>query len=118
MKIHLNEMVFYGYHGVYPEERNLGQRFIVNVTISTKDGEDSNIRKLEDSIDYTKIYAVIENIMINKQFQILENCANVILDEIFEKFSKVQKAIVAIKKPSVPIKAHLHSVEVELMRER
>ena len=30
MKIHLNEMVFYGYHGVHPEERKLGQRFIVN----------------------------------------------------------------------------------------
>jgi hypothetical protein len=35
LKIKLNEMVFYGYHGVHAEERALGQRFIVSVTFIT-----------------------------------------------------------------------------------
>ncbi len=32
-KISLNRMTFYGYHGVIPEERTLGQRFIVDVDL-------------------------------------------------------------------------------------
>ncbi|MEA1973560.1 MAG: dihydroneopterin aldolase [Candidatus Cloacimonadota bacterium] len=114
MKIRLNEMKFYGYHGVYQEERNLGQRFIVNLTVSTNPDKDREIRKLEETIDYTKIYSEIEDIMENQQFHILEDCANVILDAIFEKFPKVVCANVAIQKPSVPMKAHLKSVEIEI----
>lgn len=118
MKIHLNDMVFYGYHGVYQEERNLGQRFIVNITVETDKSKDQLINHLEDTVDYTKIYSEIEHVMEIKQFYILEKCANYILDVIFEKFVKIVKANVSIKKPSVPIKAHLSSIEVEIERER
>ena len=68
MKTHLNEMIFYGYHGVYQEERNLGQRFIVNVTVITNPELDSHIKNLEDTVDYTKIYSEIEAIMETQQF--------------------------------------------------
>ena len=30
-KIYLNGMKFYGYHGVFPEENKLGQRFYVDL---------------------------------------------------------------------------------------
>nr|BEI32162.1 dihydroneopterin aldolase [Planomicrobium sp.] len=32
--IHLNEMEFYGYHGVFPEETKLGQRFRLTVSLA------------------------------------------------------------------------------------
>ena len=32
-KIILNKMAFYGYHGVFPEETRLGQRFMVHANI-------------------------------------------------------------------------------------
>ena len=35
MIIRLNQMVFYGFHGVHDEERRLGQRFIVSVALYT-----------------------------------------------------------------------------------
>lgn len=118
MKIHLNEMVFYGYHGVHPEERVLGQRFIVNLTIETAPEEDSQIRHLHDTVDYTKIYAEVKHTMEKKQFHLLEDCANEILDSIFESFAKIISAEVKIKKPSVPINGSLGSVEIEMSRFR
>ena len=75
MKIKLNEMVFYGYHGVQEEERTLGQRFIVSVTLYTNSSIDKGIRRLEDTIDYTKVYLEIKEIMESQQFYLLENCA-------------------------------------------
>ena len=32
-KIYVNEMEFYGYHGVLPKENTLGQRFIVDLVV-------------------------------------------------------------------------------------
>lgn len=33
-KIYVNRMEFYGYHGVFPEETRLGQRFEVDLAVS------------------------------------------------------------------------------------
>ena len=116
MKIHLHEMVFYGYHGVHPEERKLGQRFIVNFTYETNPGNDQKIDNLSDTIDYTKVFNLIRHTIENHTFHLLENCANQILDTIFATFPIIIRANVKIKKPSVPINGSLNSVEVEMER--
>ncbi len=118
MKIRLNEMVFYGHHGVHPEERKLGQRFIVDFTYETDPNEDTNIKHIDDTIDYTAVYSIIKHILENQEFQLLENCANTILVNIIETFPKIIRAQVKIRKPSVPIKGFLNSVEVEMDRSR
>lgn len=116
MRIHLHEMVFYGYHGVHPEERKLGQRFIVNFSYETKQSDDREIKHLEDTVDYTKVYTIIKHTLEEREFYLLEVCANTILDSIFESFPTIIYANVKIKKPSVPINGSLGSVEVEMER--
>jgi dihydroneopterin aldolase len=111
-------MVFYGYHGVRDEERKLGQRFIVNFSFETDSSHDTEIQKLEDTVDYTKVYAIIKNILENKKFKLLEKCANTILDRIMADFPELIKANIRIKKPSVAINGSLNSVEVEMERTR
>jgi len=116
--IHLNEMVFYGYHGVHDEERKLGQRFIVSASLKTEPGLDASIRSLEDTIDYTKVFADIKQIMETEQFQLLEICANTIADKLLANYSLIQSLEIRIQKPSVPIQGSLKSVEVQIHRER
>jgi len=118
MKIHLHEMVFYGYHGIHPEERKLGQRFIVNFSYETEQANDKQIKHLGDTVDYTKVYAIIKNTLEEREFYLLEVCANTILDSILESFPSIIYANVKIKKPSVPINGSLDSVEVEMERDR
>ena len=118
MKIHLNEMVFYGYHGVHPEERKLGQRFIVDFTYESAAENDREIRHLEDTIDYTQVYDIIRHTLQEREFYLLEVCANTLLDRIFAEFPRIIFANVRIKKPSVPINGTLGSVEVEMERHR
>ncbi|MDZ4121688.1 MAG: dihydroneopterin aldolase [Candidatus Cloacimonadaceae bacterium] len=118
MRISLNEMVFYGYHGVHDEERRLGQRFIVTVHLFTDKALDGSIHKLEDTIDYTLVFADIKEIMETHQFHLLEHCANTISDKLLSDYPLVQKVSVCIQKPSVAIQGSLKSVEVELIRSR
>jgi 7,8-dihydroneopterin aldolase/epimerase/oxygenase len=118
MKIQLHDMVFYGFHGVHDAERSLGQRFIVTYTAVTDSNKDSKIHNLEDTLDYTKVYAVIKDIMEQQQYHLLENCANRILDRTLESFPEIMQATVSIKKPSVPIQGTLEYVDVEMVRNR
>ncbi|MBM4399428.1 MAG: dihydroneopterin aldolase [Candidatus Cloacimonetes bacterium] len=118
MKICLNEMVFYGYHGVFAEERRLGQRFIVSLHLTTDDAHDNQIHKLDDTVDYTKVYSLIKEIMESDQFHLLESVANAILDKVLIEFTTVQKAEVFIQKPSVAIQGSLKSVEIVMQRTR
>lgn len=118
MKICLNEMVFYGFHGVFAEERKLGQRFIVSLQLTTDGAHDSTIHKLDDTVDYTQVYALLKEIMESDQFQLLETVANAILDRVLQEFSLVCKAEVFIQKPSVAIQGSLKSVEIVMERSR
>jgi dihydroneopterin aldolase len=111
-------MVFYGFHGINAEERSLGQRFVVSVILQTNPTIDKTIRRLEDTIDYTKVYAEIKEIMESRQFYLLEDCANTIADKILADFPLLEKLTICIQKPSVPIPGSLKSVEVILSRTR
>jgi dihydroneopterin aldolase len=118
MKIKLNEMVFYGYHGVHEEERSLGQRFIVSLVLETDPVLDDRIRNLEHTVDYTKVYSEVKEIMESHQFHLLETCANTIATKLLADFCLLQKITICIQKPSVPINGSLKSVEVELSLSR
>jgi dihydroneopterin aldolase len=118
VKICLNEMVFYGFHGVHVEERSLGQRFIVSLQLITDETHDKEIQKLDDTVDYTKVYALLKSIMESDQFHLLESVANVILDKVLAEFPLVRKAKVFIEKPSVAIQGSLKGVELVMERTR
>ena len=116
MKIHLNNMIFYGFHGVYPEERKLGQRFSVNMVVYTDDKLDADIKELSDTVDYTMIYKEVKHIMEIQQFHLLEDCANTIINNLLKDFPLVMGIKVIIEKPNVPMNATLSNVAVEMER--
>ena len=118
MKILMNNMVFYGFHGIYPEERKLGQRFNVSITIYTDDRLDSEIKDLKDTVDYTKIYDNVKHIMEIQKFHLLEDCANSIIINILQDFNLARGVKVLIEKPAVPMNAALSYVAVEMERFR
>lgn len=118
MKIRLNDMIFYGYHGVHKEERTLGQRFIVDCHLKTDNSLDDEIKHLKDTVDYTKVFIIIKSILETEQFELLEICARTIVDSILTHFEKIIYVKITIKKPNVPINGNLSSVEVEMEKHR
>jgi 7,8-dihydroneopterin aldolase/epimerase/oxygenase len=57
--IHLNKMIFYGYHGVHKEEAIVGGEFEVAISISFSSS--SKIEKLEDTINYVAIFELVKS---------------------------------------------------------
>lgn len=112
--IRLKNMIFYGYHGVEESEGVLGARFEVDLIMGCDLKKAIDSDKLEDTVDYEAIYHDVEYLVTQKKHYILESLAGTICRTIKEKYSHVISATTIIRKPSVPIKGILDTVEVEV----
>lgn len=113
-KIKLKNMVFYAYHGVEESEKILGARFEVDLTIYADLKKASETDDLNDTINYEAIYYDIERIMTQEKKHLIEAVAGQIARSIKDKYAGIEKITVALRKPSVPIKGVLDTVEVEI----
>ncbi|WP_174734840.1 dihydroneopterin aldolase [Mesobacillus harenae] len=117
-KIHVNQMQFYGYHGVFPEETRLGQRFIVDLIVELDlkaAGESDN---LDDSINYAELYQVCKEVAEGPPFKLVEAVAEKMAEEILARHAAVQICHLKVIKPDPPIPGHYQSVAVEITRGR
>jgi dihydroneopterin aldolase len=117
-KIFLNQMEFYGYHGVFSEETKLGQRFVVDVVVEADLAKAGYSDHLEDSINYGEIYEVVQSIVEGKPVKLLEAIAEKITSKLLTRFSSIQTCTVKVYKPNPPIPGHYQSVAVEITRGR
>lgn len=117
-KVSLKNMVFYGFHGVYEFERELGQRFYVDLDMKADLSKAGKSDNLEETVDYVGIYNLTKEIVENQRFQLLEALTYQICGEVLRLHPIVEEVVVRVRKPAVPIAAALDYVEVEAVRRR
>ena len=117
-KIFVNKMEFYGYHGVFPEETKLGQRFRVDLTVEANLAKAGLSDDLEDSINYGELYEVCKGIVEGQPYKLVEAVAERIASELLTKFPKIMVCTVKVYKPDPPIAGHYESVAIEIVRGR
>lgn len=101
MRISLDKLVFFGYHGLYAEEKKLGNTYIVDVIIDFT-SKQSSINHLEQTIDYVHVYGLIKKWMAIPT-PLLENLAGNMVDDILNTEILAEKVIVKITKQHLPI---------------
>lgn len=114
----LNQMAFYGYHGLYPEENKLGQRFYADTELMLDLSKSANSDDMDDSIDYGDVYECVRGVMEGSPKNLIETVAEQISVELFQRFPQLQACTIKVTKPDPPIPGHYQSVGVELFRER
>lgn len=117
-KIFVHDMEFYGYHGVFPEENKLGQRFRVNLTVELDLRQAGQTDNLSNSVNYGELYHLCENIVEGKAYKLVESVAENIASTVLATYSVIQRCTVTVIKPDPPIRGHYRSVAVEITRER
>ena len=101
-QIILKGMRFYGYHGVNPEERSNGQKFVVDLTVECSLITPSESDKVEDTVNYSELFRIVKAIMEGKPHNLLESLAKNISDRILLDYD-IYSVSVTIKKPEVRI---------------
>lgn len=117
-RIHLKNMLFYGYHGDLAEENKLGQRFIVDLALTLDIAEVARTDDLEATVDYVRVHEVCRKIVEEEQVRMIETLAVRIADRLLAEFSRIATVDIVVKKPSVPIKGVMDYVAIETSRSR
>ncbi len=106
-EILLEGMRFYAYHGVNPEERALGQRFVVDVVLTVGLRRPGQSDDLADTVSYSAVYKVVRGIVEGEPRNLIEAVAEEIAAAILMGFRQVARVTVTVRKPEVPMKGSL-----------
>lgn len=117
-RIFIKNAVFYGYHGDLPEERALGQRFILDVVLTVDLREATESDRLSSTVNYVTIHELCREVMERERFNLLERLIGRLADRILAANTRIQQVEITIKKPSVPIQGAVDYVAVELIKKR
>lgn len=116
-RILLNGLAFFGRHGCHTAERELGQKFLVDIELEADLAAAGASDALDDTIDYVAIYNAARAIMEGEPALLLESLAERIAAFALED-ERVQSAWVRIRKPHVAIPGPLEYLGVEISRTR
>ena len=117
-QIILQGMQFYGYHGVNPEERVLGQRYVVDLTVDLDLRQAGASDRLEDTVSYSHIYRSVRAVIEGEPRNLLESAAEAIAKRVLAEFP-VDAVSVTVKKPNPPVRgSSIESAAVQIHRTR
>lgn len=114
----LNELRFYGYHGVYQEEQRTGQDFVVSVELGLSLARAGASDSLSDTVSYAEVYQLIRQVVEQERYDLLEAAAERIQKRIFETFPLVRSIALTILKPNAPVSGDFESMGIRISRER
>jgi len=116
MRISLNKLLFVGYHGLYPEEKKLGNNYSVEIDIdfTPKQGV---IDQLDQTIDYVHVYAIVKKWM-EIPTPLLETLVGKIADDILSSQPLANTVFVKITKLHLPIPSFEGNVSVKIEKSR
>lgn len=116
-KIILEGIEIYGYHGVLPEERSLGQRFIIDMELHLDLRPAGRTDDLDRTVSYAQVFELVESIAGGKPYRLIEAVAESIAAAVLERFP-VEEVLVRVKKPQAPVSGNFSWMGVEIKRGR
>lgn len=114
-RITLTGLELYGYHGVFPDEKRDGQRFVVDITIWLDVTAAAAADDLTRTVNYGELAELASVIVTGPPRDLIEAVAAEIADEIMRRYP-VHAAEVTVHKPSAPIPLTFADVSVTIRR--
>jgi 7,8-dihydroneopterin aldolase/epimerase/oxygenase len=116
-RITLTGLEVFGHHGALPHERELGQRFVVDVSLDLDLGPASRSDELLDTVDYGALSAQVAEVVAGEPHDLIETVAGRIADLCLAD-PRVAAVEVTVHKPNAPLPVVAREVSVTLRRGR
>ena len=117
-KLIIQDLEIFAHHGVFEEEKKLGQKFVVSLEIWFEMSKAAADDKIESTLDYGELCQRVDVFLKSKSYDLIEAAALGLCEQILQEYPLVQRLKVYLKKPWAPIHMHLASVGVEVERSR
>jgi dihydroneopterin aldolase len=113
--IQIENMEFYAFHGHFKEERIVGNKFLVDLTIETDMAIAVESDNLKDAVNYQRVYEIVKQQMGLKS-HLLEHIAGRIIDAVYGEMDGIKKITVKLSKMNPPMGGKIGSVSVVLSK--
>ena len=102
-KVSLEGMEFYARHGYYEEERIIGNKYSVDLTLDVDFTTAALDDRLEGTVNYETVYEIVQEVM-SIDANLLEHLAGKMIKALKQRFTEVNLVEVKISKYNPPIK--------------
>ncbi|CAJ1881905.1 unnamed protein product [Sphenostylis stenocarpa] len=117
-KLILRGLSFHGYHGAKPEERKLGQKFLVDIDAWMDLRAAGKTDHLSDTVSYTAIYDIAKEVIEGSPHNLLESVAQKIAITTLTNHKEIFTVRVKLGKPHVAVIGPVDYLGVEIVRRR
>lgn len=118
LRITIKELEVFAHHGLYEEEKRLGQPFLFDIGLSLKQTQAPHTDDIADTVDYAAVCDCVVEVATANTFNLLERLASATADEILARFPNVDRVKVRVAKSAPPISHPVGQVAVMLKRTR
>jgi len=118
LRITIRSLEVFAHHGLLPEEREQGQKFLFDIGLSLNDSAAPHSDDLADTVDYAAVCDLVARVATTNTFNLLERLASVIADELLANFPQVSKAKVRAAKAAPPVPHPVGEISVMVKRNR
>lgn len=113
-KLTINSAKYYAYHGVKKEEQKLGGKYEVDLDMYYNAKQAIVTDDVNQAINYEEAMFLISEIITGQDnYALLETIASEIIYVLLEKFQKLEKVTVRVRKLNPPMRRFIDNVEVE-----
>jgi dihydroneopterin aldolase len=112
--INITGLETYGYHGLFAEERTLGQKFTFDISATLREVRTHRGDNLDSSVRYDAVVDEAVQIAASGKFRTLEALGETIAVGLLRRFVIMESVTVAVAKSSPPIAHSIEQVGVQV----
>lgn len=117
-RISLDGIEVWANHGVLEHEADLGQRYVVDVTIHVDLRAAAASDDLADTVDYGALSSLVVHTFGKPRVRLVESVAGRVADAVLDHDERITAVDVTVHKPSAPLTVPVRDVRIQLHRER
>ena len=118
MEINIQGLEIEACHGVLEEEKVIPQKFVFDIKITTDFFSASEHDGIIATVNYAEVCALIEKIVKEKCYNLIESLAYRCTYEMFDAFEQIKEIELTCSKPQAPVPQKFKNISVTVKLER
>ena len=110
--LNLENLRFYAYHGVMPQEQVVGNEYIVNLRMKVDVSKAMASDEVADTVNYAEVFEAIKKEM-EIPSKLIEHVAGRITKRLFKEFPTIEEITLKLSKHNPPMGADVDAAAIE-----
>ena len=117
-QLQIKDLEIFAYHGLFPSEKELGQKFVISAILSYDMTKAATDLDLTASVHYGELCQQWTSWFQETTEDLIETVAYKLVERTFESYPLVQEIELELKKPWAPVHLPLDTCSVTIYRRK